>query len=80
MQSTGHVNSGDTIEEAAIAAAYRIAEAENKSYVASEAVKEAERVSKMAEDSEAVLQLAKEIFERCNAKICLPYLFLHIES
>ncbi|XP_065849057.1 single myb histone 4-like [Euphorbia lathyris] len=56
----------DTVEEAAIAAAYRIAEAENKSFVAAEAVKEAERVSKMAEDTDSLLQLANEIFEKCS--------------
>lgn len=57
---------GDTLEEAAVAAAYKVAEAENKSFVAAEAVKEAERVSKMAEEAEAFLQLAKEIYERCS--------------
>ncbi|CAI9286097.1 unnamed protein product [Lactuca saligna] len=57
---------GGTLEEAAVAAAYQVAEAENKSFVAAEAVKEAERVSKMAEEAEAFLQLAKEIYERCS--------------
>ncbi|EEF48089.1 telomere repeat-binding factor 4 [Ricinus communis] len=66
LQSTSCINSGDTMEEAAVAAAYRIAEAENKSFVAAEAVKEAERVSKMAEDTDSLLQLAKEIFEKCS--------------
>lgn len=60
------------MEEAAVAAAYRIAEAENKSFVAAEAVKEAERVSKMAEDTDSLLQLAKEIFEKCK----VTFLFL----
>lgn len=72
LQSIGCINSGDTMEEAAVAAAYRIAEAENKSFVASEAVKEAERVSKMAEDTDSLLQLAKEIFEKCK----VTFLFL----
>ncbi|KAK9275671.1 hypothetical protein L1049_022938 [Liquidambar formosana] len=66
LQSSGYVNSGDSVEEAAIAAAYKVAEAENKSFVAAEAVKEAERVSKMAEDTDSLLQLAKEIFEKCS--------------
>lgn len=57
---------GGTLEEAAVAAAYQVAEAENKSFVAAEAVKEAERVSKMAEEAEAFLQLAKEIYDRCS--------------
>ncbi|KAI3524754.1 hypothetical protein L1887_03418 [Cichorium endivia] len=57
---------GGTLEEAAVSAAYKVAEAENKSFVAAEAVKEAERVSKMAEEAEAFLQLAKEIYDRCS--------------
>lgn len=60
------MNSTDASEDAAVAAAYRVAEAENKSFVAAEAVKEAERVSKMAEDTELFLQLAKEIFDKCK--------------
>ncbi|KAI7725647.1 hypothetical protein M8C21_001672 [Ambrosia artemisiifolia] len=65
---SGPINShlGETLEEAAVAAAYKVAEAENKSFVAAEAVKEAERVSRMAEEAEAFLQLAKEIYERCS--------------
>ncbi|CAK9177129.1 unnamed protein product [Ilex paraguariensis] len=63
-QTTGYL--GDTLEEAAVATAYKIAEAENKSFVAAEAVKEAERVSKMAEDADSLLQLAKEIYEKCS--------------
>ncbi|KAL8223322.1 hypothetical protein R6Q57_018797 [Mikania cordata] len=57
---------GETLEEAAVAAAYKVAEAENKLFVAAEAVKEAERVYKMAEEAEAFLHLAKEIYERCS--------------
>jgi myb proto-oncogene protein len=63
---TPTVKAGDTVEEAAEAAAYKIAEAENKSFVAAEAVKEAERISEIAEDADSLLQLAKEIFEKCN--------------
>ncbi|KAI7989190.1 Telomere repeat-binding factor 5 [Camellia lanceoleosa] len=63
-QTTGYL--GDTVEEAAVGAAYKVAEAENKSFVAAEAVKEAERVSRMAEDTDSLLQLAKEIFEKCS--------------
>ncbi|KVH93984.1 Histone H1/H5 [Cynara cardunculus var. scolymus] len=55
---------GGTLEEAAVAAAYKVAEAENKSFVAAEAVKEAERVAKMAEEADAFLQLAKEIYDK----------------
>ncbi|KAJ6331040.1 hypothetical protein OIU76_009606 [Salix suchowensis] len=56
---------GDTVEGAANDAAYSVAEAENKSFVATEAVKESERVSKMAEDADSLLQLANEILEKC---------------
>ncbi|XP_071742398.1 telomere repeat-binding factor 4-like [Rutidosis leptorrhynchoides] len=57
---------GETLEEAAVAAAYKVAEAENKLFVAAEAVKEAERVSRMAEEAEAFLHLVEEIYERCS--------------
>ncbi|XAR67139.1 hypothetical protein NMG60_11013587 [Bertholletia excelsa] len=63
-QTTNYL--GDTIEEAAVTAAYKVAEAENKSFVAAEAVKEAERVARMAEDTDILLQLASEIFEKCS--------------
>ncbi|XP_010242277.1 PREDICTED: telomere repeat-binding factor 4 [Nelumbo nucifera] len=66
LQNPGFITSADTIEEAALAAAYKIADAENKSFVAAEAVKEAERVSKMAEETDSLLQLAKEIYEQCS--------------
>ncbi|KAI3447163.1 hypothetical protein Pfo_003828 [Paulownia fortunei] len=62
---------GDTVEEAAVSAAYKIAEAENKSFVAAEAVKEAERVSTMAEDMESLLQFATDCFDQSN--ICRLY-------
>ncbi|KAK6944795.1 SANT/Myb domain [Dillenia turbinata] len=66
LLASSYINTSETIEEAAVAAAYKIAEAENKSFVAAEAVKEAERIAKMAEDSESFLLLAKEIFEKCS--------------
>ncbi|CAA6666125.1 unnamed protein product [Spirodela intermedia] len=59
-------SSMDVVGDAAIAAAYKIAEAEAKSFLASEAVKEAERVSKMAEETDSLLMLAREIFEQCS--------------
>ncbi|XP_022715181.1 telomere repeat-binding factor 4-like [Durio zibethinus] len=65
-QNSGAVSSGETVEEAALTAAYKVAEAENKSFLAAEAVKEAERVSKMAEDTDSMLQLVKEIYEQCS--------------
>ncbi|XAR49917.1 hypothetical protein NMG60_11004100 [Bertholletia excelsa] len=60
------VTSNVTVDEAAMTAAYRIAEAENKSFVAAEAVKVAERVSKMAEDTEVFLELMTEVYELCS--------------
>jgi hypothetical protein len=59
----------DPIEEEAKNAASRIADAEAKCYFALEAAKQAENISKMAEESEAFLSLAKEIFERCMSFI-----------
>ncbi|KAI4379824.1 hypothetical protein MLD38_006070 [Melastoma candidum] len=66
VQSAGGAMFGETLDEAAVACAYRIAEAENKSFVAAEAVKEAERVAKMAEDAESIYQFTKEMLERCS--------------
>lgn len=73
VQSIGYL--GDTVEESAISAAYKIAEAENKSFVAAEAVKEAERVAAMAEDMEALLQFATDCFDQSNTS-CELYNFL----
>ena len=77
VQNTDLINSGDTVTEAADDAAYLVAEAENKSFVATEAVKESERVSKMAEDANSLLQLANEILEKCNASLLLFSLLFH---
>ncbi|XP_042066384.1 telomere repeat-binding factor 4-like [Salvia splendens] len=62
VQSIGYL--GNTVEETAVSAAYKIAEAENKSFVAAEAVKEAERVSMMAEDMESLLQFATDCHDQ----------------
>ncbi|XP_031399941.1 telomere repeat-binding factor 4-like isoform X1 [Punica granatum] len=67
IQAPSVLPSHETMQEAAMAAAYKVAEAENKAFLASEAVKEAERVSKMADDTDAMLQLVKEICEQCKA-------------
>nr|QSD99521.1 MYB family transcription factor [Melilotus albus] len=53
------------LKEAADTAAYIIAEAENKSYLATEAVKETERFSRMAEENDAMLLLAEQLYEQC---------------
>ncbi|XP_050364448.1 single myb histone 4-like [Argentina anserina] len=65
LQSPADVIPYETVEEAAVAAAYKIADAENKSFVAAEAVKESERVSQMFEDTNSVLQLADEFLKKC---------------
>ncbi|KAG5225541.1 hypothetical protein OIU76_026607 [Salix suchowensis] len=77
VQNIDHINSGDTVTEAADDAAYMVAEAENKSFVATEAVKESERVSKMAEDANSLLQLANEILEKCKFILLLQSLLFH---
>lgn len=63
--ASGFTKPIDPVEEAATTAAYKIADAEAKAFLASEAVKEAEKISKMAEETDSLLMLAKEIFERC---------------
>ncbi|XP_042047367.1 telomere repeat-binding factor 4-like [Salvia splendens] len=64
IQSIG--NLADTVEEAAASAAYKIAEAENKSFVAAESVKESERVDRMAEEMESLLQFAMDCYEQSS--------------
>lgn len=65
---SGFCRTTNAIEEASITAAYKIADAEAKAYLASEAIKEAEKVSRMAEETDSLLQIAKEIYERCMSK------------
>uniref|UniRef100_A0A7N0VFA6 MYB transcription factor n=1 Tax=Kalanchoe fedtschenkoi TaxID=63787 RepID=A0A7N0VFA6_KALFE len=65
-RTNGHAIVNTVMEEASISAAYKIADAENKSFLASEAIKESERVTKMCEDAECFLQIAREIHERCS--------------
>ncbi|KAJ8638495.1 hypothetical protein MRB53_012762 [Persea americana] len=60
-----------TIEEASMTAAYKIAEVEAKSFLASEAIKEFERISRLAEETDSMLQLAKEISEQCARGVIL---------
>lgn len=58
--------SNATVKEAADTAAYRVADAESKSYLAAEAIKEAEKISLLVEHSDSMLQLAKDIYEQCS--------------
>ncbi|WJX86450.1 hypothetical protein P8452_68759 [Trifolium repens] len=57
--------SDDMLHFAADTAAYIVAEAENKSYLAVEAVKETERISRLAEENDAMLLLAEQLYEQC---------------
>ncbi|KAF3439631.1 hypothetical protein FNV43_RR17909 [Rhamnella rubrinervis] len=72
LQNAGYVKYNDPVEEAAVAAAFKVADAENRSFVAAEAIKEAERISKLAEDTDSMLQFAKEIFEKCSQGEVVP--------
>ncbi|CAI9757688.1 unnamed protein product [Fraxinus pennsylvanica] len=56
----------EKIKDAAAIAARKIAEAQNKSLVAAEAVREAERLTEMAEDANTFLLYFKEILEQCS--------------
>ncbi|WJX92137.1 hypothetical protein P8452_73820 [Trifolium repens] len=57
--------SDDMLDCAADTAAYIVAEAENKSYLAVEAVKETERISRLAEENDAMLLLAEQLYKQC---------------
>uniref|UniRef100_A0A1J3D3F7 MYB transcription factor n=1 Tax=Noccaea caerulescens TaxID=107243 RepID=A0A1J3D3F7_NOCCA len=54
------------IEEAAITAAYKLVEAENKIGVAKVAVEELEKMNQLADVTEHLLVLAKEMHEHCS--------------
>lgn len=56
--------SSQTLKEAAEVAAYRVADAQNKEILAADAAKEADRLSKLAEESEKMLELVTEWHER----------------
>ncbi|RLN23641.1 single myb histone 4 [Panicum miliaceum] len=52
--------------EAAIAAAAKVADAEVKAHDAHDQMMEAERILKMAEETESLLTIAAEIYDRCS--------------
>ncbi|KAL9667999.1 hypothetical protein QQ045_002370 [Rhodiola kirilowii] len=56
----------NSLMEASETAAYKIAVAERKSFLAHEAVKEADRVSELAEETDCFLEIGKDICERCS--------------
>lgn len=55
-----------TLEGAVSIASNRIADAEHKSCVAVEAVKESEDIAELAEEAELMLEIAKGIWEQCH--------------
>jgi transcription factor MYB, plant len=67
--------------EAAAAAAAKVANAEAKAHLAHGHMMEAERILKMAEETESLLTLAAEIYDRCIPSSSSAYLtFLSIIS
>lgn len=54
------------IEEAAITAAYKVVEAENKIDVAKVSAEEFEKITKLAERTENLLVIASEMHEQCK--------------
>ena len=54
------------IDEAAITAACKVVEAENKINVAKAAVEELEKTTKLADETELMLELAKEMHKQCK--------------
>ncbi|RID55913.1 hypothetical protein BRARA_G03150 [Brassica rapa] len=57
--------SQEMIDEAAITAACKVVEAENKINVAKAAVEELEKTTKLADETELMLELAKEMHKEC---------------
>ncbi|KAJ7946590.1 Telomere repeat-binding factor like [Quillaja saponaria] len=64
--TSGLLTSNVTVKDAANTAACRVADAEYKSYLAADAVRDAERTSKLSEDTHSMLQLLNKIWERCS--------------
>ncbi|XP_051134786.1 single myb histone 4-like [Andrographis paniculata] len=56
----------DTIEDAASIAARCVAEAENKAFVAAQAMKESDRVMQLAEDALVMQTLCEEFLQQCS--------------
>lgn len=57
--------------DAAMAAAVKVADAETKAHDAHDQMMETERILKMAEETECLLTIAAEIYDRCTS-IFLP--------
>ncbi|KAL8522573.1 hypothetical protein ACS0TY_012649 [Phlomoides rotata] len=56
------------VQDAAKTIAKHVAEAENKSFIAAEAITESEQISRLAEDSDEMVMHLKEIFEQWEKK------------
>lgn len=68
---------GDTVEDATSTTANWIADAEIKSAIAAEAVKESERIMRMCEDTDAILMLASEIFDKSKYQTLEIFLMIY---
>ena len=66
------------IDEAAITAACKVVEAENKINVAKAAVEELEKTTKLADETELMLELAKEMHKQCKYRDLLHFFFIHM--
>ncbi|CAF2139615.1 unnamed protein product [Brassica rapa] len=67
------------IDEAAITVACKVVVAENKIHVAKVAVEELEKTTKLAEETDLLLELTKDIHEQCK-KRDLRIIFLFIRK
>lgn len=65
--SSGISKYDEAMKEAAETVAYRIADAENKSFLAAAAVKETERYAKFVEENDVMLKFAEELLAKCTA-------------
>lgn len=66
------------IDEAAITAACKVVEAENKINVAKAAVEELEKTTKLADETELMLELAKEMHKQCKKPRLAPFFSIHM--
>ena len=58
-----------------MAAAVKVSDAEAKAHDAHDQMMEAERILKMAEDTESLLTIAAEIYDRCTSSSSLPTIY-----
>lgn len=65
-KNLGLFAAGSPALDAAQAAAMKVADAEAKAHLANEHMMEAERIFKMAEETESLLTLASELYDRCS--------------